>query len=253
MGRHRNKGFTLIELLVVIAIIAILAALLLPAIQRAKEAGRRTLCMGHLSQLGRAFFQYINEYGGYMPAYGGVIDFGWGKSRGPGAQGDGWMDKLFEFTDANPDGRGPGYGQGTKDRPGPEDSERTEVFRCPSVKVYSMDGRKYLTSYIFNCGLWYFMGNRFDMGRVRNATQLIVLYDRNLKTCEPTDADMTDEWHINDGTGDGYGAGGLWLSCCNSPPFPGPHAGGYNILFADGHVRWFGTWITGKMTKRAEE
>jgi prepilin-type N-terminal cleavage/methylation domain-containing protein len=68
-----RKGFTLIELLVVIAIVAILAALLLPALQRAKEAARQTLCAGQLNQLGRAFATYINEYGGYLPPVGGVI------------------------------------------------------------------------------------------------------------------------------------------------------------------------------------
>jgi len=246
MRRHGKKGFTLIELLVVIAIVAILAALLLPALQRAKEAARRTLCMGHLNQLGRALAQYINEFGGYIPPFGGVIQFGWGK-------GAGWMDKLFAYADVNPTGVGPNYGGGTKQRPGPEDSERTEVFRCPSAKTYVMDGRKFLTSYIFNSRLYVDgLGGRFDIGRLRNPGIVVILYDRNVKTCEPTDADMTDEWH-NDGTGDGFGAGGLWESCCNSPPFPGPHAGGYNILFADYHVRWFGVWITGKMTRRAEQ
>ncbi len=247
MRRHRNRGFTLIELLVVIAIIAILAALLLPALQRAKEAGRRTLCMGHLSQLGRAFAQYMNEYGGYMPPFGGVILFGWGKEMG-------WMDKLFAYVDSNPDGRGPAYGQGSKDHPGPENSERTEVFRCPSAKNYVMDGGKYMSSYFLNSRLYSDgAGGRFDMGRLRNPPMVIVLYDRNVKTCNPQDADMTDETSGSSTGGDGYGEGGLWGSCCNSPPFPGPHAGGYNILFADYHVRWFGVWTTGKMTRHAEQ
>ena len=70
---HNSKGFTLIDLLVVIAIVAILAALLLPALQRAKESARQTVCAGHLSQLGRAFAQYVNEYGGYLPPVGGII------------------------------------------------------------------------------------------------------------------------------------------------------------------------------------
>ncbi len=59
--RKRHLGFTLIELLVVIAIIAILAALLLPALQTAKEAARRTKCLSNLMQIGRAISLYLND------------------------------------------------------------------------------------------------------------------------------------------------------------------------------------------------
>jgi prepilin-type N-terminal cleavage/methylation domain-containing protein/prepilin-type processing-associated H-X9-DG protein len=82
--RHQSRGFTLVELLVVIAIIAVLAALLLPALGRATEQAKRTKCASNLRQFAmamrnnevdRAGNTYLNIWGGYSDTH----PKGWGK------------------------------------------------------------------------------------------------------------------------------------------------------------------------------
>ncbi len=69
-SRNLSAAFTLIELLVVVAIIAILAAMLLPALSAAREKARRSSCLSGLNQIGKALEGYCGDYSGYYPSWG---------------------------------------------------------------------------------------------------------------------------------------------------------------------------------------
>ncbi|MFO0922960.1 MAG: DUF1559 domain-containing protein [Pirellulales bacterium] len=89
----RSRGFTLVELLVVIAIIGILVGLLLPAVQMAREAARRTQCFNNLKQIGLAIHNYESAFR-RIPA-------GWISPDRSGEPGWGWSVALLPYLEQN--------------------------------------------------------------------------------------------------------------------------------------------------------
>lgn len=104
MRRHRRRGFTLVELLVVITIISMLMALLLPAVQAAREAGRRATCMNNQKQLGTALMNYESAAGvfpGYSEYLGYRNDNGEPRPPYTPAHDVTWTVMLFPYLEQN--------------------------------------------------------------------------------------------------------------------------------------------------------
>lgn len=130
----RKSGFTLVELLVVIAIIGVLIALLLPAVQQAREAARRMQCSNNLKQLGLALHNYHDTYGSFVPRATGTTS---GSTQNNGRLNG--LIPLLPFVEqsamfdriAAGDASKPPYGGNTWESWGPW-NVCPEMYRCPS-------------------------------------------------------------------------------------------------------------------------
>jgi len=154
--RSNRSGFTLIELLVVIAIIAVLVGLLVPAVQKVREAANRMSCSNNLKQLGLALHGFMDTNNG-LPANG---NYTWNGSGITTTNAWSAMARILPFIEQENLFKGIDFQTGYSLQPAIS-SKRVATFMCPSEtqdRGYGTDpvfGNKYWpTNYVVNSGTW---------------------------------------------------------------------------------------------------
>ena len=201
--RGTRYGFTLIELLVVIAVIAILMALLLPALSRAREQGKRAVCLNNTKTLAMGWMMYCEDHAGNMPAAQATPDDGWvlnpSGNRPLDAPRETQLDAikaglLFKYV------------------------ESAKVYRCPVAAGAEM--RTYSCSHAMN-------GASFDGGPVLKNAYKIKHPAGRLVFLDDFGEDWDAAWAVP------------WSRPAWWNPIPARHGAGTIVVLADGHARWW--------------
>jgi len=234
-----RPAFTLVEMLIVISIIGLLAALLFPVFARVRESARTTSCSSNLRQLGLAFTQYTQDYGGRYPGSGDAFQAGttgacfastcngWQKGAGhwvSGAPGTFLADTASPFA--------PIKTSGVINHADVEDGalfsyvKSASTFYCPS-DPYGSDKK---LSYSMNCAL-----TLLSQTRIRTPADIVLLVDEQ----GPNDGYF---WAVNahkDGPPISNISGVSPPAGTSTDQLTTRHNGGGNLLFVDGHVKFF--------------
>ncbi len=233
-----RPAFTLVEMLIVISIIGLLAAILFPVFAKVRESGRRASCLSNLKQLGLAFTQYTQDYGGRFPGSGDTYQALASDPSCFASTCNGWQAGRAHWVSGVPsqflaDPSPPFAPRRTGSVINHADVENGALFPyvksdtsyyCPS-DTYGSDKK---LSYSMNCAL-----TLLSQTRIRTPADIVLLVDEQ-------------------GANDGY----FWAANAHASGTPSSnissvstgtstdqlttrHNGGGNLLYVDGHVKFF--------------
>ena len=190
--------FTILELLLVVAIIFMLAAILMPALGRAKEKAKQIGCSSNLKQIGTGLVMYAGDNNYFFTYEDNIADGTAGINRY-------WQDLLAEYVNAK-----------GKYVPTTTPRYKNTVYDCPSNNTNTA------WDYIYEHIFWYYSSYAEDVRKIKKPGEVGIITD-------------SDYYTIGNYTVSRIGISGIQDTNCR---LRNRHCGGLNILYCDGRVQW---------------